>query len=141
MKATVIIFIVTCSSKKSTKRKYTTTHRLQQQHKRMKNKPPQVGKKKLSPVPDLSVSILNTSNKDVSEMDKGTKRKLNVESETDDDDDTRENEADVDQVLFTYHFIFVPGFYVVLGFLVPQHSMHILSKMQEMFKRRLYLVN
>ena len=101
MKATVIIFIVTGSAKKPTKRKYITAHKLQQQHKMMKKKSPQVGKKKLSPVPDM-----NNGKEEVIVTDKGTRRKLNVENETDDDDDTRENEADA-EVLFTYHFIFI----------------------------------
>jgi len=101
MKATVIIFIVTGSAKKPTKRNYITAHKLQQQHKMKKKKPPQVSKKKLSPVPDM-----NNGKEDIIVMDKGTKRKLNVENEPDDDDDTRENETDA-EVLFTYHFFFI----------------------------------
>ena len=84
--AMVIIFTVPGSAKKTVEmRKYTTTHRRQQQHKMMKNNPTQVGQK---------------------ETDKGTRRKLNVENETDNDDDTRENEADV-QVFFSFHFTII----------------------------------
>ena len=100
--AIVIIFIVTVSARKPIpKRKYTTARRLMQQHQMMKNKPTQAGQKKLSPEPDM-----NNDEEDVTVTDKGTKRRLNVESETDNDDVTRDNEADV-QVFFSFHFSFI----------------------------------
>ena len=49
---------------------------------------------------------MNNDEEDVTVTDKGTRRKLNVENETDNDDDTQENEADV-QVFFSFHFSFI----------------------------------